>query len=121
MRMIASVRIESDDGTVAEESTNTVGVDTRVRGIDPDAAKEDFIAQARGLLSSVGETHVPAMFATVQQRIDDGEAEAEQAEESKESEGMAKVRGKLRQLRRRKADNAEQETEGEDDGQEGRE
>lgn len=69
MRMVAVISVESDDGSVVQQSTSSVGVDTRVRGIDPDAAKEDFIAQARGLLTSIGETHVPALYATVQDEL----------------------------------------------------
>lgn len=105
MRMIATVRVESDDGRVAEESVSSVGVDTRVKGIDPDAAKEDFIAQARGLLASIGETHVPALYATVQGVLDaPAPAEPEQP-----SAGAQAVADKLKQIRARRAGQGEPE------------
>lgn len=101
MRMIATVRVESDDGRVAEQSVSSVGVDTRVKGIDPDAAKEDFIAQARGLLTSIGETHVPALYATVQDGLEATAAEPEEPEQP--SAGAQAVTDKLKQIRARRA------------------
>lgn len=102
MRMVTTVRVESDDGQVKEESVNQVAVDTSVEGLDQDAAKEDFVAQARQLLGSIGDTHIPAMYATVLRRLqtpalpDGGTPPAE-------SPAMAKVKGRLKQLRDRKA------------------
>ena len=61
MKITVNIKVESDDGKFTQESVSCVGVDTRLPGIDPDSAKEDFIAQARGLLTSIGETHVPAL------------------------------------------------------------
>lgn len=101
MRMIATIRVESDDGEVAEQSVSSVGVDTRVKGIDPDAAKEDFIAQARGLLTSIGETHVPAMYASVQEGLEAPESDQGQPEQP--SAGVQIVTDKLKQLRARRA------------------
>lgn len=101
MRMIATIRVESDDGKLAEQSVSSVGVDTRVKGIDPDAAKEDFIAQARGLLTSIGETHVPAMYASVQEGLDAVVAEPGPPEQP--SAGAQVVADRLQQLRARRA------------------
>ena len=107
MRMVTTVRVESDDGQVKEESVNQIAVDTSVEGIDQDAAKEDFVAQARQLLGSIGDTHIPAMYATVLRRLqtpalpDGGTPPAE-------SPAMAQVRGRLQQLRDRKATEAGQ-------------
>lgn len=102
MRMVTTVRVESDDGQVFEQSVNQVAVDTSVEGIDQDAAKEDFVAQARQLLGSIGDTHIPAMYATVLRRLqtpalpDGGTPPAE-------SPAMTQVKGRLQQLRDRKA------------------
>lgn len=103
MRMVTTVRVESDDGQVKEESVNQVAVDTSVEGIDQDAAKEDFVAQARQLLGSIGDTHIPAMYATVLRRMQTPALPDGGTPPPAESPAMAQVKGRLQQLRDRKA------------------
>lgn len=107
MKMTVNIKVESDDGKFTQESVSCVGVDTRLPGIDPDSAKEDFIAQARGLLTSIGETHVPALYAAVQEAVDraaqdpaeDSPGEEPKSVDKKPSEAKDEVARKLEQIR----------------------
>lgn len=107
MKITVNIVVESDDGKFTQESVSCVGVDTRLPGIDPDSAKEDFIAQARGLLTSIGETHVPALYAAVQEAIDraaqepaeDSPGEEPKSVDKKPSEAKDEVARKLEQIR----------------------
>ena len=107
MKITVNIVVESDDGKFTQESVSCVGVDTRLPGIDPDSAKEDFVAQARGLLTSVGETHVPALYAAVQEAVDRAEqgpavehpGEEPESVDKKPSEAKEEVARKLEQIR----------------------
>ena len=107
MKITVNIKVESDDGKFTQESVSCVGVDTRLPGIDPDSAKEDFVAQARGLLTSIGETHVPALYAAVQEAVDRAaQAPAEDSPggepksvDKKPSEAKDEVARKLEQIR----------------------
>ena len=107
MKITVNIKVESDDGKFAQESVSCVGVDTRLPGIDPDSAKEDFIAQARGLLTSIGETHVPALYAAVQEAVgraaqepaEDRPGEERKSVDKKRSETKDEVARKLEQIR----------------------
>lgn len=107
MKITVNIKVDSDDGKFTQESVSCVGVDTRLPGIDPDSAKEDFIAQARGLLTSIGETHVPALYAAVQEAVDraahdpaeDSPGEEPESVDKKPSEAKDEVARKLEQIR----------------------
>ena len=94
MQMTVTLTVTSDDGEITESSVNRIGVDTRIPGIDPDSAKEDFMAQARGLLTAVGETHAPALYAAVQDRVEKAEACREEAESRREEQKAKPKKGK---------------------------
>lgn len=107
MKITVNIVVESDDGKFTRESVSCVGVDTRLPGIDPDSAKEDFVAQARGVLAAVGETHVPALYAAVQEAVDraaqapaeDSPGEEPEPAEKKPSAAKEEVARRLEQIR----------------------
>ena len=122
MKITVNIKVESDDGKFTQESVSCVGVDTRLPGIDPDSAKEDFVAQARGLLTSVGETHVPALYAAVQEAVDraaqepagDSPGEEPKSVDKKPGEAKDEVARKpeqIRELRKAAGDPAAEEAE----------
>ena len=112
MRMTVYTMVESDDERFRKTSVNSIGVDTRVPGIDPDSAKEDFVAQARALLSSIGETHVPALYAHVQKQVDGAGQEQEEPNEAER-----KITEKLSRIRARREASAEAPGKAEQDAQ----
>lgn len=115
MKITVNIVVESDDGKFKQESVSCVGVDTRLPGIDPDSAKEDFVAQARGILTAVGETHVPALYAAVQEAVDSaaknpsgdspgGDPEPADKKPSEAKEEVARRLEQIRELRKAAGD-----------------
>lgn len=108
MRMRISIVVSNDDGTVSREAAGGLMLATRLEGVDPSLAKQDFLAQAETLMRSVSENQLPALYQSV---LDESERKAQEAREAQAAEPspeQAKVHAKLAQLRQRKEQAAQE-------------
>jgi len=102
MKLHISIVVSSDDDTVSQGTAGGLMLATRLAGVDPSSAKQDFLAQAETLMRSVSENQLPALYQTV---LDESERKAQGAREAQAAEpspGQAKVHAKLAQLRQKK-------------------
>jgi hypothetical protein len=98
MKLRLEISVESDDGKAASRTVNQLALATDTPGFDPDAAKQDFLQQADGLVRTVVENQLPALYDTV-----DKEAAAARAEEAA-SESKAKLQAKIQAVKKRRAE-----------------
>lgn len=98
MKLRIEIAVESDDGKVARWTVNQLALATDTPGLDHDAAKQDFLQQADGLVRTVVENQLPALYDTV-----DKEAAAVRAEEAA-SESKAKLQDKIQAVKKRRAE-----------------
>jgi len=113
MKMQISVVVSSDDDAVSRGAAGGLMLATRVEGVDPDAAKQDFLSQAETLMRSISENQLPALYQTV---LDECERKAKEdaaakAEEAEQSNAVAAARVKLAQLRQKKGQAAQEQPE----------
>ncbi len=78
MKVEIKVTVSTDDGSVSRSSTNAMLMATDVENMDPGVQKQDFLTQVEGLVRTVGENQVPALYAAVEELA--GAAGAEVAE-----------------------------------------
>jgi len=98
MRLRLEISVESDDGKASHQVVNGLALTTNTPGLDPDAAKQDFLQQAEGLARTVMENQLPALYDAV-----DKEAAAARADEAA-SERQAELQGKIAAMKKRRAE-----------------
>ncbi len=67
MKVEIKVTVSTDDGSVSRSSTNAMLMATDVENMDPGVQKQDFLTQVEGLVRTVGENQVPALYAAVEE------------------------------------------------------
>lgn len=102
MKLRMTVVVESDDGAISQQAVGGLMLATRLEGVDPSSAKQDFLAQAETLMRSIGENQLPALYQTVLNEDERRAQEAREAQAAEPSPGQAKVHAKLAQLRQKK-------------------
>lgn len=98
MKLRLEIAVESDDGKAVRQVVNGLALTTNTPGLDPDAAKQDFLQQAEGLARTVMENQLPALYDAV-----DKEAAAARADEAA-SERQAELQGKIAAMKKRRAE-----------------
>lgn len=106
MKLRLEISVESDDGKAARRTVNQLALATDTPGFDPDAAKQDFLQQAEGLVRTVVENQLPALYDTV-----DREADAVRDEEAA-AEHQTELQGKIAAMKKRRAEKEAQNQQG---------
>ena len=107
MRVEIKVTVSSDDGKVSRASTNAVMMATDVENADPGVQKQDFLTQVEGLVRTVGENQVPALYAAVESAVEEAKAEDAEQQGQPEDEAAQKLAPQLSKWRK-KGEQAEQ-------------
>ncbi len=84
MKVEIKVTVSSDDGAVSRASTNAMMMATDVENADPGVQKQDFLTQVEGLVRTVGENQVPALYAAVEALVEEARAGGERQEDAAE-------------------------------------
>lgn len=98
MKLRLEISVESDDGKAGHQVVNGLALTTNTPGLDPDAAKQDFLQQAEGLARTVMENQLPALYDAV-----DKEAAAARADEAATAR-QAELQGKIAAMKKRRAE-----------------
>lgn len=98
MKLRLEIAVESDDGKASHQVVNGLALTTNTPGLDPDAAKQDFLQQAEGLARMVMENQLPALYDAV-----DKEAAAARADEAA-AERQTELQGKIAAMKKRRAE-----------------
>lgn len=104
MKVEINITVSADDGSSPKSATSALLLATELEGVDTATAKQDFLTQAEGLVRTISESQLPALY---QASLD---AQAKAAEEAKERDRAVpdSVRAKLAKLRQRKNQEAGQ-------------
>lgn len=106
MKLRLEISVESDDGKASHQVVNGLALTTNTPGLDPDAAKQDFLQQAEGLARTVMENQLPALYDAV-----DKEAAAARADEA-DAARREKLQDKIQAVKRRRAEQEAQAQQG---------
>lgn len=98
MKLMIQIAVESDDGKASRQVVNALALTTSTPGLDPDAAKQDFLQQAEGLARTMMENQLPALYDAV-----DKEAAAARAEEAAAGR-RTELQGKIAAVKKRRAE-----------------
>jgi hypothetical protein len=111
MKVEIRITVSADDGSSPRSATSALLLATGLEGVDVATAKQDFLTQAEGLVRTISESQLPALYqASLEEQAKAAEAKAkEKAEEAEQSNAVAAARVKLRKLRQRKGQEAGQE------------
>lgn len=85
MKVEIKVTVSSDDGKVSRTSTNAMMMATDVANSDPGVQKQDFLTQVEGLVRTVGENQVPALYAAVESAVEEAKGAARQEQPEDEA------------------------------------
>lgn len=96
MRLKVQIAVTSDDGQSTRTSENGLALATGIPGVEESSAKQDFLAQAEGLMRTVVENQLPALYAEVYAEDKQREADRRQAE------SQQKLQAKIKAMRERK-------------------
>jgi len=106
MKVEIRITVSADDGSSPRAATSALLLATGLEGVDAATAKQDFLTQAEGLVRTVAESQLPALY---QASLDaQAMAAAAKAEEATKSNAVAAARVKLSKLRQRKGQEAGQ-------------
>lgn len=109
MKVEIRITVSADDGSSPRAATSALLLATGLEGVDAATAKQDFLTQAEGLVRTVAESQLPALY---QASLDaQAMAAAAKAEEATKSNAVAAARVKLAQLRQKKGQAAQEQPE----------
>ena len=107
MKVEIRITVSADDGSSPRSATSALLLATGLEGVDAATAKQDFLTQAEGLVRTISESQLPALY---QASLEEQAKAAEAAKaEAGQSNAVAAARVKLAKLRRRKGQEAGQE------------
>ena len=77
MKLEMRITVQDNEGRASHATVNGLMVATALPGMDPDAARADFLAQVDSLVRTVVERQVPALYEQVLQDVVAGEKASE--------------------------------------------
>lgn len=98
MKVEINITVSADDGSSPKSATSALLLATALEGVDTATAKQDFLTQAEGLVRTISESQLPALY---QASLD---AQAKERDQTVPDS----VRAKLSKLRQRKGQKAGQ-------------
>jgi hypothetical protein len=112
MKVEINITVSADDGSSPKSATSALLLATELEGVDAATAKQDFITQAEGLVRTISESQLPALY----QASLDAQAQAAKQETERDRGVPDSVRAKLSKLRQRKGQEAGQAAANADQG-----